>query len=87
MIAGLAATSVKISVPITFAAGKVDAANAAQKFVTIQGMLDKIAPALLPALFTLLMYYLIKTKKWTTYKLVILTVIIGIVGSWLGVLA
>lgn len=62
VIAGLAATSVKITVPITFAAGKVDAANAAQKFVTIQGMLDKIAPALLPALFTLLMYYLIKTK-------------------------
>ncbi|HES2899861.1 TPA: PTS system mannose/fructose/sorbose family transporter subunit IID, partial [Streptococcus pyogenes] len=70
-----------------FAAGKVDAANTAQKFVTIQGMLDKIAPALLPALFTLLMYYLIKNKKWTTYKLVILTVIIGVIGSWLGILA
>lgn len=65
----------------------MDAANAAQKFVTIQGMLDKIAPALLPALFTLLMYYLIKNKKWTTYKLVLLTVLIGIIGSWLGILA
>lgn len=65
----------------------MDAANTAQKFVTIQGMLDKIAPALLPALFTLLMYYLIKNKKWTTYKLVILTVIIGVIGSWLGILA
>ncbi|HGD6584592.1 TPA: PTS N-acetylgalactosamine transporter subunit IID, partial [Streptococcus agalactiae] len=29
----------------------------------------------------------IKNKKWTTYKLVILTVIIGILGSWLGILA
>ncbi|MDO4666298.1 MAG: PTS system mannose/fructose/sorbose family transporter subunit IID [Streptococcus sp.] len=87
VIAGLAATSVKITVPLTFAAGKVDAANVNQKFVTIQGMLDKIAPALLPALFTLLMYYLIKQKKWTTYKLVILTVIIGIIGSWLHILA
>lgn len=87
VIAGLAATSVKMTVPLQFAAGKVDAENAAQKFVTIQGMLDKIAPALLPALFTLLVYYLIKNKKWTTYKLVILTVIIGIIGSWLGILA
>lgn len=87
VIAGLAATSVKMSVPIQFAAGEVDAANTAQKFVTIQGMLDKIAPALLPALFTFLMYYLIKNKKWTTYKLVILTVVIGIIGSWLGILA
>lgn len=86
VIAGLAATSVKMMIPIQFAAGEVDATNAAQKFVTIQGMLDKIAPALLPALFTLLMFYLIRQKKWTTYKLVILTVVIGIVGSWLGVL-
>ncbi|MGZ7257938.1 PTS system mannose/fructose/sorbose family transporter subunit IID, partial [Streptococcus pyogenes] len=37
-------------------------------------------------LFTLLMFYLIRQKKWTTYKLVILTVVIGIVGSWLGIL-
>lgn len=50
-------------------------------------MLDKIAPALLPALYTFLMFYLIKNKKWITYKLVILTVIIGILGSWLGILA
>ncbi|MEY8462281.1 PTS system mannose/fructose/sorbose family transporter subunit IID [Streptococcus merionis] len=87
VIAGLAATSVKMSIPFTFAAGEVDAENTAQKFVSIQAMLDKIAPALLPALFTLLMYYLIKQKKWTTYKLVILTVIIGVLGSWLGILA
>ncbi|NON38954.1 PTS N-acetylgalactosamine transporter subunit IID, partial [Klebsiella pneumoniae] len=33
-------------------------------------------PAVLRALVTLLVYYLIKAKKWTTYKLVILTVII-----------
>ena len=85
VISGLAVTFVKISVPITFAPGEVtEGAN--QKIVTIQGMLDKIAPALLPALFTLLVYYLIKSKKWTTYKLVILTVIIGILGSWLGIL-
>ena len=86
VIAGLAATSVKMTVPITFAAGKVKAGTN-QSIVSIQGMLDKVAPALLPALFTLLVYYLIKEKKWTTYKLVILTVIIGIIGSWLKILA
>ncbi|MBF0775906.1 PTS N-acetylgalactosamine transporter subunit IID [Streptococcus azizii] len=86
VISGLAVTFVKISVPFTFAAGEVTE-GADQKIVSIQGMLDKIAPALLPALFTLLVYYLIKNKKWTTYKLVILTVIIGIIGSWLGILA
>lgn len=86
VISGLAVTFVKISVPFTLAAGDINKA-AQQKVVTIQGMLDQIAPALLPALFTGLVYYLIKQKKWTTYRLVILTVIIGILGSWLGLLA
>ncbi len=83
VISGLAATFVKINVPFTFSAAEgVEGA----KIVTIQGMLDNIAPALLPMLYTLLVYYLIKNKKWTTYKLVILTVVIGIVGYWLGIL-
>ncbi|MCJ0554184.1 PTS N-acetylgalactosamine transporter subunit IID, partial [Enterococcus cecorum] len=30
---------------------------------------------------------LIKKKKWTTYKIVLLTIVIGIIGSWLGILA
>ncbi|MEX5397939.1 PTS system mannose/fructose/sorbose family transporter subunit IID [Streptococcus sp. ZJ93] len=85
VISGLAATSVKINVPFTFAAGEVQE-GAKQSIVSIQGMLDKVAPALLPALYTLVVYYLIKKKKWTTYKLVILTVIIGIIGSWLKIL-
>ncbi|MEQ9764142.1 PTS system mannose/fructose/sorbose family transporter subunit IID [Streptococcus jiangjianxini] len=85
VISSLAATQVKLTIPYTFAPDKVTSAS--QKIVTVQGMLDKIAPAMLPVLYTLLMFYLIKTKKWSTYKLVILTVIIGIIGSWLGVLA
>lgn len=85
VISSLAATQVKLTIPYTFAPEKVTSTT--QKIVTVQGMLDKIAPALLPALYTFLMFYLIKNKKWTTYKLVILTVIIGILGSWLGILA
>ncbi|MEG0077791.1 PTS system mannose/fructose/sorbose family transporter subunit IID [Anaerorhabdus sp.] len=86
VIAGLAATFVKMNVPIKFAAGELNA-DVNQSIVTIQGMLDKIAPSLLPMLYTLLVYYLIKKKGWTTYKLVILTVIIGIAGYGLGILS
>lgn len=86
VIAGLAATFVKMSVPFTLAAGDAkEGVN--QSIVTIQGMLDKIAPALLPMLYTLLVFYLIKKKNWTTYSLVILTVVVGVVGYWLGILA
>lgn len=85
VIAGLAATFVKMKVGITFAAGEV-AEGAKASMVDIQAMLDKVAPALLPVLYTMLMYYLIKKKGMTTYKLVILTVVLGIALSCLGIL-
>ena len=53
----------------------------------IQEMIDAIAPRLLPVLFTGLIFYLIKVKKWTTYKLVILTIILGVVLSVLHLIA
>ena len=58
-----------------------------QSTVDIQAMLDKVAPALLPVLYTALMYYLIKKKGVTTYWLVLITVVIGVALSCLGILA
>ena len=84
VISGLAATFVKMNVNISFAAGEVTEEGQSQ--VDIQSLLDTVAPALLPILYTLLMYYLIKKKNWNTYTLVILTVILGIVLSYLGIL-
>ena len=86
VISGLAATFVKINVPFTLTPDVAASENANQTIVTIQGMLDKIAPSLLPMLYTLFVFYLIKNRKWTTYKLVILTVIVGIVGYATGIL-
>lgn len=86
VIAGLAATFVKMKVNITFAAGAVEEGVKAST-VDIQAMLDKVAPALLPVLYTLLMYYLIKKKGITTYWLVLITVVLGIALSCLGILA
>lgn len=85
VIAGLAATFVKMKVAITFAAGEV-AEGAKASTVDIQAMLDKVAPALLPILYTMLMYYLIKKKGMTTYKLVIITIVLGVALSFFGIL-
>lgn len=85
VIAGLAASFVKMKVAITFAAGTA-AEGVKTSSVDIQAMLDKVAPALLPVLYTLLMYYLIKKKKMTTYKLVIITVVLGVALSYIGIL-
>lgn len=85
VISGLAATFVKMNVGIEFAAGAVEE-GVKQSTVNIQGMLDNIAPALLPMLYMFLMYYLIKKRNWNTYQLVILTIIIGVALSCLGIL-
>ena len=85
VIAGLAATFVKMNVKVSVAAGQVQQ-GVKQSTVNIQAMLDKVAPALLPVLYTLLMYYLIKKKGMTTYKLVLITVVLGIALSFCGIL-
>ena len=84
VISGLAVNFVKISTPIQYVANMT---GDQQKVVAIQEMIDAIAPKLLPVLFTGLIFYLIKVKKWTTYKLVILTIILGVVLSVLNLIA
>ncbi len=51
-------------------------------------MLDKVAPALLPVLYTKINVLLNQEKKGiTTYWLVLITVVIGVALSCLGILA
>ncbi|GAA0083972.1 PTS system mannose/fructose/sorbose family transporter subunit IID [Clostridium sp. MB05] len=84
VISGLAVSFTKINIAYKYVAAMPDGK---EKVVSIQEMLDKIAPALLPALYTILVFYLIKKRKWTTYQLVGLTIVIGVLGSVLKVLA
>ena len=62
------------------------AATGEEKLISIQSMIDGIAPCLLPSLYVGLMFYLIRVKKWKTIKLIIFTMILGIALSILGVL-
>ena len=84
VISGLAVNFVKITTPIQYVANMP---GDQQKVVAIQEMIDAIAPKLLPVLFTGLIFYLIKVKKWTTYKLVILTIVLGVILSVLRLIA
>ena len=84
VISGLAVNFVKITTPIQYVAQMPDNQ---QKVVAIQDMIDAIAPNLLPVIFTGLIFYLIKVKKWTTYRLVVLTIIVGVVLSCFHVIA
>ncbi len=78
VVGGLIATVVKISAPVKFQFGKV-----ALNLQT--GVFDKIMPALLPALLTLLIFKLLGNKKWTPTRVILLVIAISLVGTFLGI--
>ncbi|MNW03884.1 PTS system N-acetylgalactosamine-specific transporter subunit IID [compost metagenome] len=55
--------------------------------VSIQeAFFDKVFPNLLPLGYTLLMYYLLRAKKVSPVTLILVTFILSVALSWLGVL-
>ncbi|WP_390661230.1 PTS system mannose/fructose/sorbose family transporter subunit IID [Liquorilactobacillus satsumensis] len=79
VVGALIATVVKVTTPLTFQFGKVSLALQT-------GVLDKIMPALLPALLTLLVYKLLDNKKWTPTRIILLVIVIALAGSYFGIL-
>ncbi|MCR8744823.1 PTS system mannose/fructose/sorbose family transporter subunit IID [Romboutsia lituseburensis] len=84
VVSGLAVSFVKINIPLKYTATLPDGSVNEIAFQTI---LDKITPNLLPALFTLYIFYLVRNKKWNVYQLLGLTVAIGMIGSVFGIIA
>lgn len=78
VIGALVATYVRLSTTLDIHAGKAR--------VTLQtDVLDKLMPALLPLVYTLLMYALIR-RGWSPLRLIIITVIVGIAGKFAHIL-
>lgn len=49
-------------------------------------LIDKIFPCLLPMCYTLLMFYFLKKKQVSPIVLIAITIVIGIAGSFFGIL-
>ncbi len=79
VVGALIATSINIQTGLKFKVGEVKLALQAD-------ILDKIMPALLPVLLTLLVYKLLGNKKWTPTKLILLIIVIALVCSFFGIL-
>lgn len=78
VIGALVATYVRFNTTLSITAGDA--------VVNIQtDVIDKIMPAFLPLIYTLVMYYLVK-RGWSPLRLIILTVTLGIVGRFAGFL-
>lgn len=56
-----------------------------EKVINFQEVLDGVLPGLIPLVFTLGLYYLIKKHNWTPIKCIILLVFIGLVGGAFGI--
>lgn len=78
VIGALIASYINLKIPVVITAGQAKVALQAD-------VLDKILPNMLPFAYTILMYYLLK-KNFSPVKLILLTVIIGVVGKVVGVL-
>lgn len=53
--------------------------------IDIQAILDGILPSALPLALTLLLYFLMRKYKWTPIKCIVLILVLGILGSGLGI--
>lgn len=81
VISGLVTKMVKLSLPFTY----TQMIEGKEQIVQVQKMVDGIAPALLPVLFTGVIYYLLKKKKLNTYYLVVFTIVFSVIATYLKI--
>lgn len=86
VISALATKFVKAKLAIDYVTTVTLDGQTAEKVISIQEVLDKIMPNLLPVATTVVVFYLLKKKKWNTYQLLMLLFAVGIVFSTLGIL-
>ena len=77
-------TKLGISIPNGQTVGE-DGKTMVDVFINIQDYLDKILPCLIPLLFTLMCFFLIKKRGWTPVKCIGLFLLIGIIGAMFGI--
>jgi N-acetylgalactosamine PTS system EIID component len=83
VISALAVSFVKAKIGIQYA---TQLASGEEQVISIQAILDKILPNMLPAAITIIVFMLVKKYKWSTYKLLALLFALGISLSYFGIL-
>lgn len=78
LVGGFIPLLVEISTPISVGSG--------DSILVVQDILDDLMPGLLGLLYTGLMYYLIYKKKMSATILLFITMIVGVIGVYTGIL-
>lgn len=55
--------------------------------INIQKILDGVLPQMLPLIFTLMLFFLIKKRKWTPVQCIGLLLVIGLIGGFFNIWA
>ena len=78
IVGGFIPALVEIAIPIEYSSGDTT--------LKIQAILDELCPGILGMLYAGLMYMLVVKKKISAIKLILITMLVGIAGAYLGVL-
>jgi fructoselysine/glucoselysine PTS system EIID component len=76
VIGAMSAQMVILKTPLSFTFGKTT--------FKFQNYIDQIFPLLLPLLYTLLMFWLLKSKNKSSMFLLTVTILFGLIGSFIG---
>jgi len=76
-----------VKTPIQFTRSLVVEGQTVQQVVNIQSILDSILPYMIPLALVFLVYWLLKTRRWTILKVLLLLVVIAIVLGALKILS
>lgn len=60
--------------------------SSTQVYNVQESFLDMVCPSILPLAVTMLVYYLMSKKRWSSVKIIGLIIVIGIVGGLTGIL-
>jgi mannose/fructose/N-acetylgalactosamine-specific phosphotransferase system component IID/mannose/fructose/N-acetylgalactosamine-specific phosphotransferase system component IIC len=76
-----------VKTPIQFIKSLVVEGQTVQQVVNIQSILDSILPYMIPLALVFFVYWLLKTRRWTILKVLLLLVVIAIVLGALKILS
>lgn len=70
-----------VTTPLKFARTLMVQGKATEKVVELQGILDQIVPYILPVAFVALAYWLLRSRKWSPVRVLLLLMVIAFIGS------
>lgn len=87
VVGGFIPSIIGLKTPLKFAKSVLIEGKTVQQVVELQTVLDSILPYMIPLIFVFLVYWLLKYRRWTILRVLLLLVLISVILGALGILA